>query len=114
MTTDVLDLNTVIEETRQTLSPLLTEEIELTIVPQPGLWHVKAHTPQIDQAILNMFNNMIAARDQLAAEYENIVIEIPPGQPQIKQSERSDQWMPRGNVLRCFIEDGGPDGELTI
>jgi hypothetical protein len=67
-----------------------------------------------DQAILNMFNNMIAARDQLAAEYENIVIEVPPGQPQIKHSERSDQWVPRGDVLRCFIEDGGPDGEMTI
>ena len=39
--------------------------------------------PQIrqmsDQAILDMFNGMIAARDRLAAEYENIVIEIPPG-----------------------------------
>ena len=34
--------------------------------------------PQIrqmsDQAILDMFNGMIAARDRLAAEYENIVI----------------------------------------
>ena len=44
-----------------------------------------------DQMILDLFNDMIAARDQLAAEYENIVIEIPPGQPQIKYSERSDQ-----------------------
>ncbi len=67
-----------------------------------------------DQAILNMFNDMISARDQLAAEYENIVIEVPPGQPQIEHSERSDQWVPRGDVLRHFIEDGGPDGEVTI
>ncbi len=43
-----------------------------------------------DQAILDMFNDMITARDQLAAEYENIVIEIPPGQPQIEYSELCD------------------------
>jgi hypothetical protein len=74
--------------------------------------------PQIhqmsDQAILGMFNDMIAARDQLAAEYENIVIEIPPGQPQIEYSEWSDQWIPRGDLLRCCIDDGGPDGEVTV
>jgi hypothetical protein len=26
----------------------------------------------------------------------------------------SDQWVPRGEVLRCIADDGGPDGELTI
>tara|TARA_B100000315_G_scaffold131706_1_gene121244 strand:+ start:659 stop:1153 length:495 start_codon:yes stop_codon:yes gene_type:complete len=67
-----------------------------------------------DQEILNMFNDMISARDQLAANYENIVIEIPPGQPQIKYSDQSCQWIPRGDVLRCYIEDGGPDGEVTV
>ncbi len=67
-----------------------------------------------DQAILDMFNDMITARDQLAAEYENIVIEIPPGQPQIEYSELCDQWMLRGDLLRCFVEDGGPDGEVTV
>ena len=24
------------------------------------------------------------------------------------------QWTPRGDVLRCIIEDGGPDGEAVI
>ncbi len=67
-----------------------------------------------DQAILDMFNDMIAARDQLAAEYENIVIEIPPGTPQIEYSELCDQWVLRGDLLRCFIEHGGPDGEVTV
>ena len=50
----------------------------------------------------------------MAAEYENIVVEIPPGQPQITYSEQSDQWVPRGDLLRCVIEDGGPDGEVTV
>ncbi len=67
-----------------------------------------------DQAILDMFNDMITARDQLAAEYENIVIEIPPGQPQIEYSELCDQWVLRGDLLRCFVEDGGSDGEVTV
>ncbi len=67
-----------------------------------------------DQAILALFNDMIAARAQLAAEYDNIAIEIPPGRPQIAYSERSDQWVPRGGLLRCFIDDGGPDGEAKI
>ena len=67
-----------------------------------------------DQAILDMFNDMITARDQLAAEYENTVIEIPPGQPQIEFLELCDQWVPRGDLLRCFVEDGGPDGEVTV
>jgi len=67
-----------------------------------------------DQAILDMFNDMITARDQLAAEYENIVIEIPPGQSQIEYLELCDQWVLRGDLLRCFVEDGGPDGEVTV
>ena len=24
------------------------------------------------------------------------------------------QWVPRGDVLRCIIDDGGPNGEVTI
>src|SRR5208337_1015132 len=24
------------------------------------------------------------------------------------------QWVPRGDVLRCIIDDGGPDGEVVI
>ena len=23
-------------------------------------------------------------------------------------------WVPRGDVLRCIIDDGGPEGEVTI
>ena len=39
-----------------------------------------------DQAILDIFNDVMAAQDQLVAEWENIVVEIPPGRPQIKYS----------------------------
>ena len=67
-----------------------------------------------DQAILDIFNDVMAAQDQLVAAWENIVIEIPPGQSQIKYSDLSDQWVPRGDLLRCHIDDGGRDGEVTV
>jgi hypothetical protein len=52
--------------------------------------------------------------DQLRREYEHVAVEIPIGQPQISYFEEGDQWTPRGDVLRCVISDGGPDGEPTI
>ena len=41
------------------------------------------------------------------------MVEIPPGRPQIKYACDSDQWVPRGSVLRCYIEDN-EDGEAVI
>ena len=67
-----------------------------------------------DQAILDMFNDIIGATDQLAAEWENVVIEIPPGRPQIEYSDLSEQWTPLGELIRCYIDDGGPEGEITV
>ncbi len=61
-----------------------------------------------------MFNDMMDVRDQLVAEWENVVIEIPPGRPQIKHLDLSDQWSPRGDLLRCHIDDGGSNGEITV
>ena len=73
--------------------------------------------PQIDSmsdaAILDFFNLTIERQEELAAEYDNTVIEIPLGRPQIKYIEASDQWMPRGKALRCRIEDNR-DGELVV
>ena len=39
---------------------------------------------------------------------------VPPGRPQIRYFAPGDQWVPRGGVLRCVIDDGGPDGEAII
>jgi hypothetical protein len=36
------------------------------------------------------------------------------GEKQIHYHEESAQWVPRGDVLRCIIDDAGPDGEVTI
>ena len=67
-----------------------------------------------DHEILKRFNETIAARDQLAAEYEHVAIEIPPGKPQIEYFDKGCQWTPRGDVLRCIISDGGLDNEPVI
>ena len=42
------------------------------------------------------------------------VVEEPPGEKQIDYNENNDQWVPRGDVLRCIIGDAGPTGEVTI
>ena len=60
-----------------------------------------------DAEILLMFNQTIAAqirnRDELG---EYVAIEIPAGRPQVQHHpEASNQWSPRGGVLRCYIDD---------
>ena len=67
-----------------------------------------------DHEILDIFNENIRAQEQLAAEYEHVAVEIPPGKPQIEFQPLSGQWSPRGDVLRCVISDGGPDGEPVV
>jgi hypothetical protein len=70
-----------------------------------------------DEDILLFFNQTIAAgirnRDELP---EYFAIEIPPGGSQLDyKPETVNQWVPRGGVLRCYIEDGGGEqGDLPI
>lgn len=63
-----------------------------------------------DQEILDRFNEFIRATEALAAAYEHIAVEVPPGRPQIRYFAPGFQWTPRGDVLRCVIDDGGPGG----
>ena len=63
-----------------------------------------------DAEILGMYNEGLEAQAEIAASMDPTLTEIPPGRAQIEYSERSDQWVPRGQVLRCHIddtEDGG-------
>ena len=66
-----------------------------------------------DAAVLDLFNGVIEAQQQMSLEYDDTLVEIPPGRPQIRYSEESDQWVPRGDVLRCHIEDDEA-GELVV
>jgi hypothetical protein len=67
-----------------------------------------------DQEILDRWNECLLAQERLAAQYEHVAVEIPPGKPQIEYFERGYQWVPRGHVLRCVVDDGGPEGEPVI
>jgi hypothetical protein len=67
-----------------------------------------------DREIVDVFNGILAAQERLLAAWNRTVTEEPPGEKQIDYHEESDQWVPRGDVLRCIIDDGGPEGEVTI
>jgi len=76
-----------------------------------------------DQDILDLHNDIVRTREEMAAGYEHVGVEIPLGRPQIEYHPRADQWTPRGGVLRCVIGDGGSeegpifyidDEELTL
>lgn len=65
-----------------------------------------------DAEILDRFNAVMRAQEQMTAEYEHEAVEVPPGSPQVRYFEEGDQWCPRGAVLRCLIDD--EDGEAVI
>jgi len=67
-----------------------------------------------DKQILASFNQTVRTMEEMRRKYVHKPVEIPVGKPQVKYSAASDQWIPRGDVLRCVIEDGGPDCEATI
>ncbi len=67
-----------------------------------------------DQEILDQYNGILEAIEERKRTTEYVATEIPPGKPQIEYSARSDQWVPRGDVLRCEITDGGPERELAV
>jgi nitrogen fixation protein len=62
-----------------------------------------------DEDILLLFNQVIAAqirnRDELG---EYVAVEVPVGSSQVERFPGTmTEWVPRGGVLRCVIEDGG-------
>ncbi len=67
-----------------------------------------------DQEVLDLFNAGITAREQFAASYEHIALEIPPGRPQVSYFALGGYWVPRRDVLRCIVHDGGPEGDASI
>ncbi len=75
-----------------------------------------------DRDILALHNEVVLAMQASADAWEDVVIEIPVGREQVAFQPESDQWSPRGDVVRCVIEDdenGRPvfhvDGhELTL
>ena len=66
-----------------------------------------------DDEVLDLFNAMLAAQAEIAAEFDSTAVEIPPGRLQIAFHGDSGQWVPRGQVLCSFIE-GDEEGEAVI
>ncbi len=67
-----------------------------------------------DRGILHLHNSHIQAKQEMARGYKHVAVEIPEGRPQIEYFEKGNQWVPRGDVLKCVINDGGPDGGATV
>ena len=74
----VLDLNQSMTGMERMLRRLLGADIELTILPASGLWHVKADPGQVEQILMNLAIN---ARDamprggKLTIETENVELD---------------------------------------
>ena len=59
-----------------------------------------------DQDVLALHNDAIKTRGELALEFKDRpLVEIPLGKPQIEYHQQSDQWVPRGDILRCIIDE---------
>lgn len=57
-----------------------------------------------DADVLAYWNEHIQATDEFMRVQEQFTLtEIPLGRPQVEYQERSDQWVPRGHVLRTVI-----------
>jgi len=67
-----------------------------------------------DEEILAAFNETVCSMEEARRSHVHVPVEIPQGSPQVKYFAPGDQWVPRGDVLRCIIDDGGPDCEATI
>jgi lysophospholipid acyltransferase (LPLAT)-like uncharacterized protein len=67
-----------------------------------------------DADIVAIYNDILDTQLGLLEAWDKTVIEEPPGEKQIDYHENSNQWVPRGDVLRCIIDDGGPSGEVTV
>jgi hypothetical protein len=67
-----------------------------------------------DAEIIAKYNQVLNSRRALLQAWDKTVTEEPPGEKQIDYHESSDQWVPRADVLRCIIDDGGPNGEVII
>lgn len=83
----LLDVNTVVAGTEKLLQRLIGEHIELRVIPDPALAHVKADAGQLEQIIMNLAVN---ARDAMPTggkltietsnvEIDNAYVEAHPG-----------------------------------
>jgi|SRR5664280_609371 len=56
-----------------------------------------------DEQLLEYWNGLVRNNDDFRDRVKYVAKEIPVGKPQVEYFERADQWVPRGNVLRCEL-----------
>ena len=66
-----------------------------------------------DGEILELHNQGLPNDARQTAEYKQVAVEVPLGSAQIEYFARADQWVPRGGVLRCLIQDD-EHGQLVV
>src|SRR6202142_1370676 len=98
----VLDLNEVVAENLKMLTRMIGEDIDLVMVPGPGLGAVRADPGQIDQVIMNLAVNARDAMPQggkLTIETANITID--------ENFARTHQPVIPGDYVMLSISDTG-------
>jgi len=104
----VLDLNEVIAENLKMLTRMIGEDIDLVMVPGPGLGAVRADPGQIDQVIMNLAVNArdaMAQGGKLTIETANVTLD--------ENFARTHTPLTAGEYIMLAISDTGVgmDGE---
>ncbi|HEX3353255.1 MAG TPA: ATP-binding protein [Terriglobales bacterium] len=100
--TRILDLNQVVAEVVKMLSPVISNQVELSVRQAPSLGRVKADSSQIEQIILNLAVN---ARDamprggQLILETRNVKVD--------EAYSRTHDGVPTGEYVMLLVSDNG-------
>jgi hypothetical protein len=66
-----------------------------------------------DAEIRARFNDSLHTARAQTEGRQHVVVEIPRGHAQLEYFAPAGQWVPRGAVLRCLIDES-PDGEAVI
>ncbi len=67
-----------------------------------------------DLEILECFNASLRDEQGAVDDSNFVVLEIPPGHRQLEFFAAGQQWVPRGAVVRCVVDDSGPGGEAVV
>ncbi len=66
-----------------------------------------------DEELLEFWNGMVEASEAHRESITYTATEVPPGKPQVEYFADGEQWVPRGDVVRCqILSDAAIEPEL--